>query len=769
MKGFIIYQTYRVYNGKAYISLYGRLENGQSFLTLNEFKPYFYIKSKDLENALNFGEFEFEETDFKNFEGEKLTRIILTLPKEVPILRDLLEENKTKTYEADVKFSRRFLIDGNIHSSIEIEGEYEVYEKVDRVYRDPLLTPAEYIPTNLKVLSMDIESSSNGNELYCISLYSKDYKKTFLVGNLESPDVVSCDSEENLLEKFHEEIIEFDPDIVTGWSVIDFDLSYLKEKFKKYSVPFILGRDNSITKITIEKNFFRSSKVDMHGRLVLDGLELIKRSFIKLNNYKLNTAAQQLLGKSKLIEKTGNEKYLEIDRLYKENKAGLVDYNLLDAELAYKIVIEANLLDLTIKRSILTGMQLDKVDASIASLDFLYLEEARKRKIACPTGSFKEKLNPIKGGFVKESNPGIYNNIIILDFKSLYPSIIRTFNIDPSSYLEKPEKDSIEAPNGAHFKFEDGILPIIIQKLWYHREKARKLKDELARYAIKILMNSFFGVLANPSCRFFNPNIANAITNFGQEIVKQTGERINSLGYEVIYQDTDSNFVNPKTDSFNEANQIGKRIQDDINSYYEKLIEDKYKRKSYLEIEYDKCYVSFLMPKIRSGEAGAKKRYAGIIIKDGKEKLEFVGLEFRRSDWTDAAKEFQEELLNRIFHKQEVKQFIKKFVEEIKLGNYDSKLVYRKSIRKDLEKYIKTTPPHIKAARKLDKLESNIIEYYQTLDGPEPIQELKHKIDYDHYIKKQIKPIADSILEFYDTTFEEVLGGTKQTTLFGFK
>ncbi|MFH1376862.1 MAG: DNA polymerase II [Candidatus Woesearchaeota archaeon] len=769
MKGFIIYQTYRIFDKKAYIALFGRLENGESFLTLTELKPYFYIKTSDLEKAKELADFDYEETDFTNFNREKVTKITLTIPKEVPELRDELKEIGIKTYEADVRFAIRYLIDNQIHNSIEIEGEFEINEKIDRVYKEPEIKPAEYFPTNIKVLSLDVESSSDGKELYCISFYSKDYKKSFLVGKADHPDTISCKSEEELLEKFQEELIDFDPDIITGWNVIDFDLVYLKEKFKKYEIPFILGRDNSVCRISLETNFFRTSKASIYGRLVLDGLDLIKSSFIKLENYKLNTAAKKLLGKSKLIESTGPEKYKEIDNLYKTDIKKLLEYNLLDSELAYRILTEAELLNLAIRRSLITGMQLDKVNASIASFDFLYLEELKKKKLVAPTGSFKEKLAPIKGGFVKESSPGIYDNIVVLDFKSLYPSIIRTFNLDPASYLEKPEKDSIKSPNGAYFRAEDGILPIIIQKLWYHREKARKTNDELGRYAIKILMNSFFGIMANPSCRFFNTKIANAITSFGQEIIKQTGERINQKGYEVIYQDTDSNFVNTKTESYDEAVAIGKKLQDEINSFYENLIKVKYKRKSYLEMEYEKCYKRFLMPKVRSGEAGAKKRYAGLLLKDGKEKIEFVGLEVRRSDWTDAAKEFQEELLDRVFHKKEVTVFIKKYVEEINTGKRDKQLVYKKSIRKDLDQYTKTTPPHIKAARKLKKLESNIIEYYQTTEGPEPIQELKHNLDYQHYIDKQIKPIADSILELYGTTFEEVLEGAKQTTLFGFK
>ena len=87
----------------------------------------------------------------------------------------------------------------------------------------------------------------------------------------------------------------------------------------------------------------------------------------------------------------------------------------------------------------------------------------------------------------------------------------------------------------------------------------------------------------------------------------------------------------------------------------------------------------------------------------------------------------------------------------------------------NLKDYVKTTPPHVKAARKLDKLTSSIITYVMTSDGPEPTQKIKHKLDYDHYIEKQIKPIADSVLVFFDTEFDNLLLDTKQTSLFGFQ
>ena len=155
------------------------------------------------------------------------------------------------------------------------------------------------------------------------------------------------------------------------------------------------------------------------------------------------------------------------------------------------------------------------------------------------------------------------------------------------------------------------------------------------------------------------------------------------------------------------------------------------------------------------------------MLSDGKtEHLNIVGLETVRRDWTECAKEFQMTLLKRIFAKQEVASYIKKFVEEVKAGKHDALLVYRKALGKEVEEYTKTTPPHVKAARMLEKIDSNIIEYYITVNGPEPVQKLKSKIDYDHYIDKQLKPIADSILVFFNQAFDDVVYGKRQKSLF---
>lgn len=171
------------------------------------------------------------------------------------------------------------------------------------------------------------------------------------------------------------------------------------------------------------------------------------------------------------------------------------------------------------------------------------------------------------------------------------------------------------------------------------------------------------------------------------------------------------------------------------------------------------------MPKTRGSEKGAKKRYAGILDKNGKDGIDFVGLEFVRSDWTEIAKTFQLELLEKVFAKEQVTDYVRGFIKNLRDGKYDDKLIYRKQIRKTVSSYTKTTPPHIQAARKIGRENVGVIYYIMTKDGPEEADHIKHELDYEHYIEKQLKPIADSVLEFFNEDFEDLIKSHKQNSL----
>ena len=786
MKGFIVSAEYETIDDKGQIQLFGRLENNQSFVALLPFEPFFYLNEEFSLHKFP-KEIKIEKTALKSISNKSLIKV--TAPSQ-PALTKALDSlpEKTEKFESDLRPTARYLIENNILNWIDIEGDYITSEKIERVYNSPKVKPSEQFNLNLKIASIDLESSRDKNSLYCIGLTSKNKKQTFMVTEHKTlKNVIPCKDEEDCLEKFKKALLDLDPDIITGWNLISFDLVYLQNLFKKYKIQFDLGRTNDNLRLRIESNFFRNSSADCPGRQVLDALQLIKDPFIKeapsikkadFESYTLENVSQTILREGKLLK--GKERHLEIEDLYSKNTTSshqeLADYNIRDCELVLQILEKTQMIELATERASLTGLQFDKLTGSIVAFDSLYIREMHKRDLVAPTTRFTKKNERITGGYVFSANPGIYSQVLVFDFKSLYPSIIRTFNIDPASFLDKKEKNCIEAPNGACFKNSTGILPELLTKLNSERDKAKKEKRELSSYAIKVIMNSFFGVLASPNCRFFNLDMANAITHFGRAIIQLTAKEVEKQGFKVIYQDTDSCFVETALEE-EKAAKLGEKIEKDITEFYKEYTKKNYNRESLLELKFEKHYRSLLIPSIRQSpskkdeeteekDKAAKKRYAGLIVKGKKEELDIVGLEAIRGDWTDAAQEFQRELLLKVFNKEPTSDFIQKFISDLRTGKKDSQLVYRKSIRKPLDEYTKTTPPHVKAARLLPVLESNIIEYVLTENGQEPISMIKHKLDYEHYIIKQIKPIADQILSLLGSSFELTEKNAKQSKLF---
>jgi DNA polymerase-2 len=515
-----------------------------------------------------------------------------------------------------------------------------------------------------------------------------------------------------------------------------------------------------------DQGFTREARASVPGRMVLDGLALLRSAFIRLDDYKLETAAQAFLGKGKLI--SGERRGREITEAFLHDRQKLVDYNQRDADLVLEILAHQRLLELAISRSRLTGMQLDRVGASIASIDFLYLPELRRRGRVAP--SVTDHPNAmVAGGAVLDSVPGLFTNILVFDFKSLYPSIIRTFNIDPLTYVPPhavvPDMDVIRTPNGAVFRREPGILPELVARLWAERDRARRDGDALAAQAIKILMNSLYGVLAATTCRFFSPVIANAITLTGQHLIHLASDEMRRLGHTVIYGDTDSLFVEVGETDTARAEARADELRVAIGTMLVQRLRTDFGVESHLELEYEKCYRRFFMPEVRQGTGGSKKRYAGLLGDDGKSRLEFVGLEAVRRDWTPLAKRFQRELLDRVFHDRPVEDFVRGLLADLRSGRLDSLLVYKKAARKSLGDYTKTTPAHVKAARKQSGPPARIVEYVITDIGPEPADDYHGTLDYQHYLEKQLEPIADAVLRFVGLHFADLIGRPRQLEL----
>jgi DNA polymerase-2 len=171
------------------------------------------------------------------------------------------------------------------------------------------------------------------------------------------------------------------------------------------------------------------------------------------------------------------------------------------------------------------------------------------------------------------------------------------------------------------------------------------------------------------------------------------------------------------------------------------------------------------MPTIRGSTQGSKKRYCGAVVNpDGTLRLVFKGLESARSDWTEAARRFQTELYWRVFAGQPVEELVLRTAREVRGGKQDELLVYRKRLNKQLDEYGGAAPPHVQAARQLGSPGTRIA-YCITTQGPQPAESRTAPLDYDHYIDAQIRPVADSILEWLGLSFDKITSG--QVELFG--
>ncbi len=455
------------------------------------------------------------------------------------------------------------------------------------------------------------------------------------------------------------------------------------------------------------------------------------------------------------------------------------------------ILEKTGLLDLTLKRCQLTGINMERAWTSIPVFEHLYIEQLHERGFVAPSPGVDVKpTGGVPGGAILEPHPGLHENVFVFDFKSLYPSIIRTFNIDPLSLVECADSEDlsvIRAPNGACFRREPGILPGLLDRFFENREEAKKRGDKLASYVYKIIMNSFYGVLGTPGCRFAAAELAGAITGFGQSLLRWCKDRFEADGHQVLYGDTDSVFVKlevPADAVPEDLHRQGREAARQVNLALSEYVNREYGVRSQLELEFEKIYAQFFLPSVRGVQAGAKalaggaprgraKGYAGLPVpeREGETpEIEIKGMEAIRRDWTDLAQEFQVRMLGFVFQKKplaEIQAHIQELLEDLFAGKLDPKLVYRKALRKPLAEYTKSKPPHAKAAELLGwTKERGLVRYLWTVEGPQPVSKRTAKIDYWHYVDKQLKPIAGVFSKALGSDMESLFEANPQSTLF---
>jgi DNA polymerase-2 len=708
-----------------------------------------------------------QPVDRRTFAGEPVCRVEAGVPSDIPSLREKLHAAGIETFEADVRFASRYLIERGIKGGCEIEGE-ATPGAGGLVFENPDLYPAD-VQIAPRVLSFDIETDAKAERLLAISMYGLGSDEVLIVDGSDRtmPERAErCATEAAALEAFAARVRSLDPDVLTGWNLIDFDLTVLERIAARLGYALELGRDQGATRIRKAEGYFGSGQASIPGRLVLDGIDLLRGAFIRMDDYSLDAVAREVLGEGKAVVAPARDRLAEILHNHQHDLPAFALYARTDARLAFSVVEKLRLIELAFARSQLTGMTPDRVAASIASFDFLYLSELERAHLVAPSvrGGDSRVHIAQQGGHVLEPETGLHANVWVFDFKSLYPSIIRTFNIDPVSYVPQPQPDLdlIRTTEGA-FRREPAILPRLLDELFPRREAAKRRGDDVAAHAIKILMNSFYGVLGTSACRFSNPALANSITGMGKQLLLWSKQWFESRGFRVLYGDTDSLFVRSAMGDSERASAEAARLTAELNQDLARHIEARWRLKSRLELEFEKLYLQLFLPRARHSTRGASKRYAGLLYSAGAGgAVEFVGMEVIRRDATPLAKRVQRELYERLFSNRPVDAYLAEIVARVRRGELDEELVYHKNLRKETGEYTATTPPHVAAARKSRLSPGRSIRYVVTTAGAEPLDNLSHPLDREHYVEKQIKPVAEPVLDTLGLNFERVIGDARQ-------
>lgn len=776
-QGFVLTRHWRDTPAGTEVSFWLATDQGPRFVRLPVqtsvmFIPQAHRKPAELQLKGERG-IELRDLALCDFHHRPVLGLYIQQHRQLMDLEKRLRRAGIDVYEGDVRPPDRYMMERFITAPVLFGGKageggmlVEAQMKPAPDYRPPL-----------KLVSLDIETTAQG-DLYSIALEGCGERQVYMLGPPNNTDAVDfkldyCDTRAELLERLNVWLATHDPDAIIGWNLVQFDLRVLHEHAQRLNVPLLLGRGGDAMgwrEHGSRNHYFAAAA----GRLIIDGIEALRSATWSFESFSLENVAQTLLGEGKSIS-TPYQRMDEINRMFAEDKPALARYNLKDCELVTRIFEKTELLKFLLERASVTGLPADRNGGSVAAFTHLYMPLMHRQGFVAPNlGDKPPQASP--GGFVMDSRPGLYESVLVLDYKSLYPSIIRSFLIDPVGLIEglrHPEdSESVEGFRGARFSRTRHCLPSIVARVSEGREVAKREHNAPLSQALKIIMNAFYGVLGSSGCRFFDTRLASSITLRGHQIMRQTRELVEARGYEVIYGDTDSTFVwlgSPHSQE--DATRIGLDLVQHVNTWWRERLQSEFGLQSALELQYETHFSRFLMPTIRGAEEGSKKRYAGLVTRaDGSEEMVYKGLETVRSDWSPLARQFQQELYQRIFHRQPHQDYVRDYVRRTLSGELDDLLIYRKRLRRQLGDYERNVPPHVRAARLADEYNDRQgrprqyqnggwISYVISVNGPEPLEVRQAPIDYDHYVTRQLQPVADAILPFVNDDFGTLVGG----------
>ena len=794
---------------KLAIRIFGKTLDNKRICALDyNFKPYFWVipkKNVDLDRIIKRINQEREDSYFvlesilenKKYLGKevKAIKVLVNSPKYVPILSRIIKEYEEieSVNENDVLFVRRYMTDKNISplNAYEIEGELiENNLDVDFSLKLESIKESEGIFNNYKTLSFDIETYTYGDQysiqnkdpIISLALVGDNFKKVITWKRIPTEkDITFVNDEKGLIEEFKKTIKNYKPDYLVGYFSDGFDFPYIKARAKKYNISLDINLDKSDIKLA--KRSFGSVKT--LGIVHIDIYKFIKGIMsvsLQLDNYSLGEVAKEILKEDK-IELDVSKLALVWDSGGREIE-DICEYNLHDAYLTYKIFNDV-ILNMT-ELSRLLGLTMhDICRISYGQLIESYLLRKAKdfNEIAPnkPTSSdiAKRRLITYQGASVFQPKPGLYDNLAVFDFKSLYPSVIVAHNIDPSS-LTKSKKDSYKTPDiiegkkkvNYYFSYkEEALIPFVIKELILRRNRIREIlkknKDdkilEARSKALKIAANAAYGMFGFFGARWYSKECAAAITSYGRYYIQNVINRAKEEGFNVIYSDTDSVVIHLDNKSKRSILELMNKVNRELPSLMELELEDFYKKGIFVT---------------KKGESlGAKKKYA-LISEDNQMKIR--GFETVRRDWSYLAKKAQMKVLGIILKENSIEkalEYVKDVIEDVRKKRVPIKdMVIRTQLKKDVRDY-ELIGPHVKVAERMKQrgmsISSGTIISYVIIEGDGMIRDRARLLiecedkDYDseYYINNQIIPSVKMIFDAVGLKEEDLSINKEQKTL----
>jgi DNA polymerase I len=829
-------------NSSPIVRVFGKTEKGKTVCVFFEnFYPYFYVLPKEdcKEELINFLKNEFKNTIINIEEVEKflpfcyqksktrMLRIFLNDPSKTPLVRDsIIQKNFVENvFEADILFKYRFMVDKNLKGMCwyKVNGEPVATSttKTDLCIKASSIQEIGDKATNLKFFCIDIEifpkegglPDPKKDAIAMISLrFHPEFEDKDFVVLVSRPlsknykNILTFRDEKEMLKEFLKIIDSYDPDIITGYNINNFDFPYILQRLSMNKLPKTLGRCAS--KQASSRKVGTKYRNSVVGRIVVDVFELIK-SFIeketllstsfskmtRLKRYSLDDVAREFLGEGKTLN---HKEILKYWSGKEEDIEKVIEYTKQDAKLTLRLLLEKNLLDKYYELAKVSGLLLQDVldGGESVRVENLLLSEFDKHDFVLPNKPSDEEvlrrkdereIKSLKGALVLEPEVGLHvNPTIYLDFKSMYPSIFIYYNICPTTFLKDENNlEKIETPFGACFvskKVREGIIPKIISKLIKERDVVKKLlkisTDEnekrvldAKQEALKRMANAFYGYTGYMRARVYSIEIANAITSCGRFLIQKTKEIVErDKRFKVIYGDTDSLFIKTNAKSFEEAFELGKEIEAKINAEIGNIVTTKI----------ENVFKTLLIL--------AKKRYAGLAVEEtngqSREIIVMKGIETVRRDWCDLTSKTLYNVLEILLKEQNPKKvfdFVKDVIKKIEKNEIPIEdLVITKSISKPLSTY-KGVQPHIELVKKIkkrapaeapaigDRVGYVIIQGPQLVseraEDPEYVKAHNLKIDSRYYIESQILPPLERVFDVLGIKKSELLGIGKQALL----